>query len=173
MVARDFSLKGADGREYSLSDFSGAKILVMIFMCNHCPYVLAVLERLVGLAGEFSSCGVQFVGINSNIGSPGYEEEESANKMQGLIEEYGINFPYLIDDSQETAKTYQAQCTPDIYVFDEERKLAYHGRIDDNWKEPAKVSQKDLSMAIRALLKGEKPTREQRPSMGCSIKWKA
>ncbi|MFH0776264.1 MAG: thioredoxin family protein [Patescibacteria group bacterium] len=165
--AKDFDLLGADGRNYTLADFAKAKVLVVIFMCNHCPYVLAVLERLNKLAAGFAAQGVQFVGINSND-STDYPDD-SFEKMKDLP----VKFPYLHDESQMIATKYHAVCTPDIFVYDAERKLKYHGRIDDNWQKPAEVQKEDLKNALEKILAGEDIPREaQIPSMGCSIKWK-
>lgn len=173
--AYDFALTGIDeigisGKNYSLKDFADRKILVIIFMCNHCPYVKAVWSRLVALQALFKDRGVQFVGINPNK-NPDYTEE-TLEHMAEYFQRYQMNFPYLIDETQEVAKAYKAQCTPDIYVYNDERKLAYHGRIDDNWKELEKVTKQELAQALEALLHGEKPSANQNPSIGCSIKWR-
>jgi peroxiredoxin len=165
--AKDFSLLGIDGKTYSLKTFAEQKVLAIIFMCNHCPYVKAVLPRLNTLAKEFEKKGVGFVGINAND-STDYPEDSFA-----AMQEIEIAFPYLHDESQEVAKAYKAVCTPDIFVYDAERKLAYHGRIDDNWKDVAAVKQQDLKNALEKILAGEKiPKENQIPAMGCSIKWK-
>ncbi|MDA1060450.1 MAG: thioredoxin family protein [bacterium] len=168
--AANFSLKGIDEQTHTLKNFSEAKVLVIVFMCNHCPYVQAVWGRLVALQERFKDEGVQFVGINANI-NPDYAEDSFEN-MQKYSKKYKMNFPYLADETQEVAKKYKAQCTPDIYVFDKDRKLAYHGRIDDNWQEPSEVQKEDLADAITAILNGKLPSEDQIPSMGCSIKWK-
>ncbi len=167
--AEDFLLKGVDGKFYSLKSFVDAKVLVMVFMCNHCPYVQAVWGRLVDLQERFKSEGVQFVGINSNI-HPNYPDD-SFESMKKYYDEYEMNFPYLVDETQKVAKLYRAQCTPDIYVFDGQRELSYHGRIDDNWKDETQVSKHELADAIEALLHGKSLIEPQYPSMGCSIKW--
>ncbi len=165
--APDFQLPGADGQTYALADFKTAKVLVVIFMCNHCPYVIAVKDRLNELAGAYKDKGVQFVGINSND-SEGYPEDSFAK-----MSEMGMEFPYLHDEDQTVATKYHAVCTPDIFVYDSARQLAYHGRLDDNWQEPEKVKQQELKAALEKILAGEKiPRGEQQPSMGCSIKWK-
>ena len=165
--APDFNLSGVDGKNYSLANFAEAKVLVVIFMCNHCPYVLAVLDRLNKLAIKFRDKGVAFVGINSNDAES--YPEDSFEKMAELK----VEFPYLYDVTQEVATKYHAVCTPDIFVFNAERRLKYHGRIDDNWQEPKKVSRSELSDALEKILVSEEISREeQRPSMGCSIKWK-
>jgi peroxiredoxin len=166
----DFSLKGIDEKVYSLKDFSCEKILVIIFMCNHCPYVKAVIKRFVNLQAKFSGRHVKLVGISPNdvIAYP----EDSFENMKLFAKEHSVNFPYLIDETQQTAKDYGAVCTPDIYVYDEKRKLKYRGRLDDNWKEESQVASKDLERAIEELLEGKEISFEQIPSMGCSIKWK-
>lgn len=168
--AMDFNLEGSDGKKYSLADFAAAKVLVIVFMCNHCPYVQAVWGRLVDLQAKYAGRGVQFVGINPNK-NPEYDEE-TLEKMAEYSRRYNANFPYLMDDGQNVAKAYKAQCTPDIYVYDSDRKLVYHGRIDDNWKDEGQVTKRELDGAISAVLSGEKLSGEQAPSMGCSIKWR-
>ena len=139
-------------------------------MCNHCPYVQAVDDRLVQLQEKFTERNVQFVGINPNDGIK-YPDDNFENMVK-RAKDKGYNFPYLRDEDQSIARKYQAQCTPDIYVYNKERELCYHGQIDDNWQEQDKVTSHDLNDAIEALLAGEKPSSNQYPSMGCSIKWK-
>lgn len=166
----DFHLKGIDDKVYSLDDFRDENILVIIFMCNHCPYVKAVMKRLAAIQNTFTEKGVCLIGINPNdtVAYP----EDSFENMKLFAKEYSMNFPYLVDETQETAKKYDAVCTPDIYVYDKERKLKYRGRIDDNWKDETQVSKRDLESAIELLLEGKEISFEQVPSMGCSIKWK-
>lgn len=164
----DFSLFGIDSVKYSPESFSAAKVLVVVFTCNHCPYAIAVRDRLRKLAVDFQDQGVQFVAINSND-AEGYPED-SFEEMKK--EENGYPFPYLFDESQEVAREFGAVCTPDIFVYDGERKLAYRGRFDDNWQNPDKVTREDLREALEALLRGEKPSGDQISSMGCSIKWR-
>ena len=168
--APDFSLPGIDGKTYSLASFKDAKILVIIFMCNHCPYVQACWDRLIALQNEFGPRGVQLIGINSNDAAN--YPDDSFGMMKEFAKKKSHNFPYLCDESQAVAKSYGAVCTPDIFVYDEKRGLAYHGRIDDNWKESEKVTKRELAEALEWLLQGKKPSRDQNPSMGCSIKWK-
>ena len=168
--AHDFSLPDVSGKMLGLHDFSDAKVLVVIFMCNHCPYVKACIERLVKLQGDFIDQSVRFVGINSND-SANYPEDSFA-AMQEFSKERNMNFPYLHDETQEVAKIYEAQCTPDIYVYDQEQKLRYHGRIDDNWKDISRVKREELREALSALVDGREVASAQPPSMGCSIKWK-
>ena len=166
----DFSLRGVDEKFYSLSDFSVKEILVIIFMCNHCPYVKAVMKRLVNLQDKLRSKSVQFIGINPNdtVTYP----EDSFKNMILFHREYNMNFPYLEDATQLTASKYDAVCTPDIYVYNKERILKYRGRLDDNWKDESIVTKHDLEIAIEEILNGKEPVKEQIPSMGCSIKWK-
>ncbi|MBO1223025.1 MAG: thioredoxin family protein [Candidatus Scalindua sediminis] len=168
--AIDFCLKGVDGKMHSPADYKDKDVLVIVIMCNHCPYVQAVDSRLVQLQEKFAKRNVQFIGINPNDDIT-YPEDNFENMVKRASEK-GYNFPYLRDDDQSIAKKYQAQCTPDIYVYDKERELCYHGRVDDNWQEPDKATSHDLSDAIEALLEGKKPSSNQHPSMGCSIKWK-
>ncbi|MCX6163648.1 MAG: thioredoxin family protein [Ignavibacteriae bacterium] len=166
----DFQLKNIDNRIYSLNDFSVNKILVIIFICNHCPYVKAVIGRLVAIHDKNISKGVQLIGINPNDTKA--FPEDSFENMKLFAKEYSMNFPYLFDETQTTAKQYDAVCTPDIYVFDEKRILKYRGRIDDNWKDEEQVTSKDLESASELLIEGKDISFEQIPSMGCSIKWK-
>ena len=168
--APDFKLPGVDGREYSLESFRDKKALVIIFMCNHCPYVKAVLVRLIDLQNEMADRGVQLAGINPNDAER--YPDDSFDAMKKIAGEKKIPFPYLFDATQETAKAYDAVCTPDIYVYGEERTLLYRGRIDDNWQEPEKVTTRDLKAALENILAGQPVDEEQIPSMGCSIKWK-
>ena len=137
-LAPNFNLPGVDGKNHSLDSYEGAKALVVIFMCNHCPYVIATRDRMVNLQAEFKEKGVTFVGINSNDASN--YPDDSFEKMGVMAAEIGMNFDYLFDETQEVAKAYGAVCTPDIFVFNKQRQLKYRGRIDDNWKEPKKVT---------------------------------
>lgn len=168
--AIDFSLPDMEEKIISLESFSSKNVLVIIFMCNHCPYVKAVLQRLIDLQDETRAQGVQLVGINSNDAE--CYPDDSFESMQKIAKEKGMNFPYLFDASQETAKAYDAVCTPDIYVYGPERKLLYRGRIDDNWEQEEKVTQRNLKEAIDCIVAEKEVTGEQIPSMGCSIKWK-
>jgi peroxiredoxin len=168
--AINFKLSGVDLNIYSLETFSDKTILVIIFMCNHCPYVKAVLQRLIDLQTEVRQHGVQLVGINSNDAE--CYPDDSFENMQKITKEKGINFPYLCDISQQMAKDYDAVCTPDIYVYGLERKLIYRGRIDDAWEDEEKVTQRNLKEALDCILAGKKAPSRQIASMGCSIKWK-
>ncbi|MEE2987146.1 MAG: thioredoxin family protein [Nitrospinota bacterium] len=168
--AIDFSLPGTDGNIYSLNSFKNKKVLVVIFMCNHCPYVKAVLQRLIDLQQEFSGKDVQLIGINPN--DPVRYPDDSMDNMKKIVAEKNIPFPYLCDERQETARAYGAVCTPDIYVYGEKQTLLYRGRIDNNWEHPEKVTKRDLKEVIDHILSGKEIPGEQIPSMGCSIKWK-
>ncbi|PIP84380.1 MAG: thioredoxin family protein [Elusimicrobia bacterium CG_4_9_14_3_um_filter_62_55] len=165
-----FSLSDPSGKRFDSTRLSGQKGLLVAFTCNHCPYAIAVWPRLIAHARDFKTLGVETVAINPNI-HPGYPEDAPA-AMIGKISEWGIPFPYLVDETQETAKAFKAQCTPDLYLFDAQGTLAYHGRIDDDWQDEKKVSRRELAEAVEALVSGEKITADQKPSMGCSIKWK-
>jgi peroxiredoxin len=169
--APPFSLPATDGKTYALADFSSAKALVVVFTCNHCPYAKACEDRLVALQSDYGPRGAALVAINSND-ARGYPEDSFEN-MVVRAKEKGFNFPYLRDDTQEVARAYDAACTPDVFVFGRDRKLVYNGRIDDNWKEPGKVTRQDLRLVLDAVLAGRAPDLpEVVPSMGCSIKWK-
>lgn len=165
-----FSLPATDGKGYGPLDFQDKEILVVIFMCNHCPYIQATIDRMIAIQQDYQAKGVQLIGINAND-AENYPDD-SFEAMQVWTAEKGMNFPYLYDESQEVAKAYQAQCTPDIYVFDQARLLRYHGRIDDNWKDESAVTKQELREALEALLEGRPVSEDQKPSMGCSIKWK-
>lgn len=166
----DFNLPGTDGKTYSLSSFKDAKVLVVMFICNHCPYVQAVLDRLISLASSYEPADVQFVAISSNDARR--YPDDSFEAMRALSEEKKFPFPYLYDESQAVAKAYDAVCTPDLYVYDVSRKLTYRGRLDDSWKDASQVERQELKAAIDATLKGTELGFEPTPSMGCSIKWK-
>ncbi len=168
--APDFNLPGTDNKAYSLENFKDKKVLVVIFMCNHCPYVKAVLRRLINLQSEYAEQSVQLVGINVNDANK--YPDDSPENMKALAEKKQLPFPYLFDSTQESAKAYDAVCTPDIYVYGEERKLLYRGRVDDNWQHPDEITRHDLKDAIEAILADQPVNEDQVPSIGCSIKWK-
>jgi peroxiredoxin len=166
----DFSLKGIDGKVHSVSDYADKNILIIAFICNHCPYVKAVTGRLVDIQEKYKDRGVQVLAINSN--DPDTYPEDSFENMKIFAEERNFNFPYLVDETQDTARAYDAQCTPDMYVYDKDRILKYRGRIDDNWKEEDKVTSREMEKAIDLLLENKEIDFKQIPSIGCSIKWK-
>jgi peroxiredoxin len=166
----DFRLRAVDGQTHARDDFREKPVLVVMFICNHCPYVQAVEDRIVSLQREYAPRGVQLVGICSN--DPTDYPDDHPTRLLARWREVGYGFPYLVDETQDVARSFGAVCTPDLYVFDRERRLAYHGRIDDNWKEPAKVRRRELAAALDALLAGHRPAPEQQHSIGCSIKWR-
>lgn len=166
----DFSLKGIDGEMHSPGTYADSDALVIIFMCNHCPYVKAVVERFASLQEKYKDRSVKVIGINSNDAET--YPEDSFENMKDFAEEYGLNFPYLVDDTQEVARAYDAACTPDIYVYSKDRRLKYRGRLDDNWRDEDNVSEKDLEKALELILEGNDADFDHIPSMGCSIKWK-
>jgi len=168
--AANFELPATDGKQYSLDSFKDADSLVVTFTCNHCPYARAAWPLLIKLANEFHEKKITFVAINSN--DEGLYPEDSFAVMKEKVPEWGINFPYLRDESQEVAKAYGAVCTPDIFVYDKNRGLYYHGRINDNWQEPEKVTKEELKAALINLTEGKPAPTNQKPSIGCSIKWK-
>ena len=166
----DFRLPAVDGKSYGRDDFGAAPVLVVMFICNHCPDVQAVEDRMIGLAREYRDRGVQFVGICANDAAS--YPDDAFDKLAARWRSKGYGFPYLHDESQAAARAFGAVCTPDIFVYDRQRALAYRGRIDDSWKEPAKVTRRELAEALDALLAGRQPALDQKPSLGCSIKWK-
>jgi peroxiredoxin len=164
-----FELKDPIGQLFKGDDLFGSKGLAVAFTCNHCPYALAIWPRLIDLANEAKKIGVNTVGINPNI-HPSYPED-APPQMAKKIKEWGIPFPYLVDETQEIARLFKAQCTPDLYLFNAEHALVYHGRLDDNWKDERKVKNQELKNAISALTLAKPISQKQHPSMGCSIKW--
>jgi len=168
--APSFTLTGVDGKSYSLHDFQDKSVLVVMFICNHCPYVQAIEDRIIQLQRDYASKNVQLVGICSN--DPTDYPDDSPENLKKRWESKDYQFPYLVDETQEVAKAYGAVCTPDIFVYGPDRKLAYHGQLDDNWKEPDKVTRSDIRAALDQLLEGKESSKDQIPSMGCSIKWR-
>ena len=165
-----FSLLGVDDKTYSLNDFSDKKILIVIFSCNHCPYVQAYEDRMIALQNEFEKDGVQIVAINSNDDVKYPDDSFDEMKKRAVVR--GFNFPYLRDESQDIAKAFGATHTPQIFLFDTDRKLKYEGKIDDNWQEPDKVKSAYLKEAILEVLKGKEVSVPETFSIGCTIKWK-
>lgn len=166
----EFSLPGVDGRTYSRDQFTQAQAFLVMFICNHCPYVQAIEDRLIALGQHFKSENVKIVAICSNDAEK--YPDDSFEKLKERAEAKGYPFPYLHDESQAVARAFGAVCTPDFFLYDSSMRLAYRGRLDDSWKDATNVRHEELKGAIEALLKGESPSREQKPSMGCSIKWK-
>ena len=169
--AIDFSLPGIDGNTWTLQDCKGEKGLLVMFICNHCPYVKAVRERIVRDTVELKAMGMNAVAIMSN--DPSLYDEDSFENMKKVAEDFGFPFPYLLDETQEVAKAYGAVCTPDFFGYNAELKLQYRGRLDASRKETAEGDvRRDLFEAMKQVAEtGEGPA-DQIPSMGCSIKWK-
>ena len=171
-AAPDFSLVNVDGRTVSLSDFADAPALLVIFMCNHCPYVIHVADQLAQLTHEYMQRGVAVVGINAN--DVAHHPADSPEQMVPEAEARGYAFPYLYDETQEVAKSYHAACTPDFFVFDGEQKLVYRGQMDSSRPDSGiPVTGEDLRAALDGELAGRPPAEPQTPSLGCNIKWKS
>ena len=170
-TAPDFSLADTEGNIVSVDDFKDAPALLVVFMCNHCPFVKHVLKVMVELIKEYQQKGVAVVGINSN--DVASFPEDRPEMMAKIAKETGFTFPYLYDETQEAARAYRAACTPDFFLFDKERRLVYRGQMDDS--RPGNnmpVTGADLRAALDAVLTGREVSKEQKPSMGCNIKWK-
>lgn len=170
--APDFSLLSVDGRMVSRDDFRDAPALLVIFMCNHCPYVIHIADELAQLTAEYQARGVAIVGINANDSSA--YPADSPEQMVHEAEKRGYVFPYLYDETQEVARAYRAACTPDFFLFDGDRKLVYRGQLDDSRpKSDLPVTGRDLRAALDAVLSGQPVPDPQKASLGCNIKWKA
>jgi peroxiredoxin len=169
--APDFELPDAGGRVWALHDFDEAPVLVVAFVCNHCPFVRHIGHRLGQLAAEWTAAGAAVVAINSND-TDAYPDD-APPRMVETAAEWGWSFPYLVDADQSVATAYRAACTPDFYVFDAGRRLVYRGQFDDaRPSNDVPVTGADLDAAVRAALAGEEPPAEQHPSIGCNIKWR-
>jgi peroxiredoxin len=169
--AADFTLPATDGRLCGLRDIAGPKGTLIVFICNHCPYVKAVIDRLARDVSELAGLGIGAAAISSNdaVSYP----EDSFDNMKRFAADHGLPFPYLYDESQDVARAYRAVCTPDFFGFDADLGLQYRGRLDESRKESAPGARRDLFEAMKAVaLTGQGP-REQVPSIGCSIKWKS
>lgn len=167
----DFLLPNVTGGSIDSKNLTESSVIVVVFTCNHCPYAKAVEGRLIDLHNTFVNDGVAFVLISSNDAEK--YPDDSPEAMKQLAEAKQYPFPYCYDESQAVAKAFGALCTPHCFVFDQERTLQYMGRVDDNWKEPAKVQKRELHDAIAALVQGKKPAVTKANALGCSIKWKA
>ena len=160
----------ASGKTWSLDDF-GSPALVVMFICNHCPFVIHVRDEITRLAADYGDRGVDFVAINAN--SAESHPQDGPENMAALSRELGWKFPFLFDDTQQVAKAYHAACTPDFFVFDGDRKLFYRGQLDDSRPSNGQpVTGSDLRAALDAALGGRRAPAEQKPSIGCNIKWK-
>jgi peroxiredoxin len=170
--APDFRLPNTDGKIVALADFKNAPALVVVFMCNHCPYVIHLRAGLVDFGRHRQERGVAMVGISANDVST--HPQDGPQKMKEEAERFGYTFPYLFDESQAVAKAYCAACTPDFFLFGPDRKLVYRGQFDES--RPGNglpVTGRDLNAALDSVLSGKPVASEQKPSIGCSIKWKS
>ncbi len=171
LPAVDFSLPGVDGKTWTLQDCKGENGLLVMFICNHCPYVKAIRERIVRDTNELKALGINSVAIMAN--DPTDYPEDSFDNMKKVAEEFGFGFPYLIDESQAVAKAYGAVCTPDFFGYNGQLELQYRGRLDASRKETAEGEvRRDLFEAMKQVAESGQGPAEQIPSMGCSIKWK-
>ena len=170
--APDFQLLNVrTNKHQQLAELAGKKGTVIAFICNHCPFVKHINTELVAVANNYQNKGIQFIAISSN--DVENYPEDSPEKMKNVAEKLNYPFPYLYDETQKSAKEYDAACTPDFYLFDDELKLTYHGRFDESRPESGKpVTGKDLIAAMEALLNDGGILKNQQPSMGCNIKWK-
>ena len=170
-TAPDFSLPNVDGTSVSLSDFSG-RPLIVVFMCNHCPFVIHLREALATFAREYREKGIAIVGISSN--DINTHPQDGPDKMKLEAEQAGYTFPYLYDETQEAAKAYHAACTPDFFLFDSGHKLVYRGQFDDSRPQSGiPVTGAHLRAACDSVLAGAPIPEQQKPSIGCNIKWKS
>jgi peroxiredoxin len=169
--ASDFLLPATDGRRYSLDDVRGSRGTLIVFICNHCPYVKAVIGRLARDAAELAELGIRTAAISSNdaVAYP----EDSFENMRHFAAKHRLPFPYLHDESQDVARAYNAVCTPDFFGFNAGLELQYRGRLDESRKESAPGARRDLFEAMKEIARTGQGPREQIPSVGCSIKWKA
>jgi len=170
--APSFTLADPEGNSFDLSKQQIDRGLLVIFMCNHCPYVIHIREQLVQRIREYQGQGITVVAINSNdyITHP----DDSPERMAQDAKKFGYTFPYLVDEAQQVARAYQAACTPDLYLFDQDRKLVYRGQFDSARPgNTTPVSGDDLTAAVAQMLEGKEIQVVQQPSMGCNIKWKA
>ncbi len=171
-IAADFRLPGIDGRVWSLADIRGPKGTLVMFICNHCPYVKAVVDRLVRDVGALQALGIGAAAIMSNdaVAYP----EDSVDNMRAFAARHGFTFPYLVDETQDVARAYGAVCTPDFFGYDAGLGLQYRGRLDASRKEAGPAdARRELFEAMRRVAETGRGPAEQIPSMGCSIKWKA
>ena len=170
--AKDFTLPGVDGKTYSLADVRGEKGTLVVFICNHCPYVKAVIDRMVRDAKELEAHGIKAVAISANDAA--HYPDDSFDNMKRFAAEHGLTFPYLYDESQDVARAYDATCTPDFFGFNADHELQYRGRLDESRKEAAAPHvRRDLFEAMKQIAATGQGPREQIPSIGCAIKWKA
>jgi peroxiredoxin len=168
--ARDFALKGVDGKTYSLADIRGPKGTLVVFICNHCPYVKASISRIVAEANALRQLGIGTIAIMPNDTKT--YPEDSFDNMRAFAARHDFTFPYVIDTTQEVTRAYAAQCTPDFFGFNAEDELQYRGRLDASRMAPVANARRDLFEAMKQIAETGHGPKEQLPSMGCSIKWK-
>jgi peroxiredoxin len=168
--ARGFALQGTDGKTYSLADVRGPKGTLVVFICNHCPYVKASIDRIVAEAKALREIGIGTIAIMPNDATA--YREDSFDNMKRFAAKHGFTFPYVIDETQEVARAYNAQCTPDFFGFNAQDELQYRGRLDASRMTKAAAARRDLFEAMKQVAETGHGPREQFPSMGCSIKWK-
>ena len=168
--APDFNLPGVDGKRYNLANARGTNGLLVMFICNHCPYVKSIRDRIVRDVRELQQHGINTIAIMSN--DPADYEEDSFENMKKVAQEFAYPFPYVMDETQQVAKDYGAVCTPDFFGFNANMELQYRGRLDASRKEAAPDAERDLFNAMLQVAKTGQGPREQLASMGCSIKWK-
>ena len=163
------NLPGVDGAEYGLADFKGKKAVVIVFSCNHCPYVQAYEDRIAAVARDYATKDVALVAINSND-IKAYPDD-ALDDMVNRAREKGFTFPYVRDDDQRVAAAYGAECTPEVFIVDADGKICYHGGIDDNYRDPDKVTASYLRDALDDIVAGRPIANSETRAMGCSIKW--
>jgi peroxiredoxin len=168
--ARDFALKGVDGKTYSLADVRGPKGTLVVFICNHCPYVKASIDRIVAEANRLGDFGIGTIAIMPN--DAGAYREDSFDNMKTFAAKHDFTFPYVIDETQEVARAYSAQCTPDFFGFNAQDELQYRGRLDASRMTEVANARRDLFEAMKQIAETGHGPEDQIPSMGCSIKWK-
>ena len=168
-----FNLLGIDGEMHTSDMFDGKKGSLVMFICNHCPFVKHVNEEIVNLSNEIMGNDIGVIGINSNDSTQEKYAEDSIDKMREYAENLGYNFPYVVDEDQSVAKNFTAQCTPDFFLFDSDQNLVYRGQLDGSRPgNDVPTNGESLRSAIQALLNNEDPISDQLPSMGCNIKWR-
>ncbi len=165
------NLPGTDGKKYSLSSFSDKSILVVVFSCNHCPYVQTYEDRMIALQRDYAAKGLQLVAVNSN--EVVHYPQDNFEEMVKRADLKKFNFPYVRDEDQSVANAYGATHTPEFFVFDAKRKLRYRGKFDDNYQNPGAVKMNFLKNAVEALLAGKEVAEPETYSVGCTIKWKS
>lgn len=168
--APDFRLPGVDGRWWTLQEARGPNGVLVVFICNHCPYVKGVRDRMIRDARDLEAAGIRTIAINAN--DPADYPEDSFENMKRIAQEYGYPFPYVYDETQEVAKAYGAVCTPDFFGYNKDLQLQYRGRLDASRKDAVPHARRELYEAMKQIAQTGQGPREQAPSMGCSIKWR-